>query len=86
VFRAYAIDGVELFESTKKEASEKDEDNFEMDASHIKIRFIKFVEEIHTGDNVEIKEAWIITTDKFTPVETLWKIMRKNGVYLTFLG
>ena len=55
-----------------------DEDNFEMPASDIKVRFIKFIEEIHTGDNVEIKEAWIITTDKFTSVETLWKIMHKR--------
>ncbi|MGF7430738.1 transposase [Thermoanaerobacterium thermosaccharolyticum] len=55
-----------------------DEDNFEMPDEDIKVRFIKFVEEIHTGDKVEIKEEWIITTDKFTPAETLWKIMHKR--------
>ncbi|WP_396276635.1 transposase [Haloimpatiens lingqiaonensis] len=55
-----------------------DEDNFEMADSEIKVRFIKFIEEVHTGDKVEIKEAWIITTDKFTSVETLWKIMHKR--------
>ena len=55
-----------------------DEDNFEMSDSTIKVRFIRFIEEIHTGDNVEIKEGWIITTDKFTSVETLWKIMHKR--------
>lgn len=48
-----------------------DEDNFEMSGSDIKVRFVKFIEEIHTGDKVEIKEGWIITTDKFTSVETL---------------
>jgi len=55
-----------------------DEDNFEMSGSDIKVRFIKFVEEIHSGDRVEFKEAWIITTDKFTSVKTLWKIMHKR--------
>ena len=37
-----------------------------------------FIEEIHTGDKIEIKEEWIITTDKFASVETLWKIMHKR--------
>jgi len=55
-----------------------DEDHFEMPASDIKVRFIKFVEQIHTGDSVEIKEAWIITTDKFTSVKSLWLIMHKR--------
>ncbi|MBV1822237.1 transposase, partial [Bacteroidales bacterium MSK.15.36] len=55
-----------------------DEDNFEMADSEIKVRFIKFIEEIHNGDKIEIKEAWIITTDKLTSVETLWKIMHKR--------
>jgi hypothetical protein len=55
-----------------------DEDNFEMSDSSIKVRFIKFVEEIHTKDKVEIKEGWIITTDKFTAAETLCKIMHKR--------
>lgn len=56
-----------------------DEDNFEMSDSNIKVRFLKFVEEIHIGDKIEFKEAWIITTDKFTSSETLWKIMHKRG-------
>jgi hypothetical protein len=51
-----------------------DEDNFEMSRSDIKVRFIKFVEKIHSGDKVEFKEAWIITTDKFTSVKILWKM------------
>lgn len=55
-----------------------DEDNFEMSNSEIKVRFIKFIEEVHKKDKVEIKESWIITTDKFTSVETLWKIMHKR--------
>ena len=55
-----------------------DDDNFQMSDSGIEVRFIKFVEEIHTGDKIEIKEEWIITTDKFTSVETLWKIMHKR--------
>lgn len=55
-----------------------DEDNFEMSKSDIKVRFVKFVEEIHNGDKVEIKEGWIITTDKITSAETLWKIMHKR--------
>ena len=55
-----------------------DDDNFQMSDSGIEVRFIKFVEEIHTGDKIKIKEEWIITTDKFTSVETLWKIMHKR--------
>ncbi|QXE17944.1 transposase [Clostridium sp. 001] len=55
-----------------------DDDNFQMSDSSIEVRFIKFIEEIHTGDKVEIKEEWIITTDKFTSAETLWKIMHKR--------
>lgn len=55
-----------------------DDDNFEMSDSKLKVRFIKFIEEIHIGDKVEIKEAWIITTDKFTSAEILWKIMHKR--------
>lgn len=43
-----------------------------------KVRFIRFLEEIHTGDRIEIKEGWIITTDKITSVKTLWKIMHKR--------
>ncbi|MBU5314521.1 transposase [Tissierella carlieri] len=55
-----------------------DEDGFEMSDSSIKVRFIKFVEEVHSKDKVEFKEGWIITTDKVTPVETLYKIMHKR--------
>jgi hypothetical protein len=55
-----------------------DEDNFEMPDESIKVRFIRFVEEIHNGDRIEIKEGWIITTDKFTSAQTLWKIMHKR--------
>lgn len=55
-----------------------DEDNFEMSDESLKVRFIKFVEEIHTGDKIEIKEGWIITTDKFTSAETLWKVMHRR--------
>ena len=55
-----------------------DEDNFEMPDSSVKVRFIKFIEEIHAGDKIEFKEAWIITTNKFVPVETLWKIMHNR--------
>lgn len=55
-----------------------DEDNFEMPDSNIKVRFLKFVEEIHIGDKIEFKEGWIITTDKFTSSESLWKIMHKR--------
>lgn len=55
-----------------------DDDNFEMSGSDIKVRFIKFTEEIHSGDKVEFKEGWIITTDKFTSAEILWKIMHKR--------
>lgn len=55
-----------------------DEDNFEMSDSNIKVRFLKFAEEIHIGDKIEFKESWIITIDKFTSSETLWKIMHKR--------
>jgi len=55
-----------------------DEDNFEMSNSNIKVRFLKFTEEIHDGDKVEFKKGWIITTNKFVSAETLWKIMHKR--------
>lgn len=55
-----------------------DEDNFEMSDSNIKVKFLKFIEEIHNGDKIEFKEAWIITTDKIASAETLWKIMHKR--------
>lgn len=55
-----------------------DEYNFEMPDSDIKVRFLKFIEEIHIEDKIEFKEAWIITTDKFAAVETLWKIMHNR--------
>lgn len=44
----------------------------------IKVMFIRFVEEKHSYDKVKIKEGWIITTDKFASVETLWEIMHKR--------
>lgn len=46
--------------------------------STVKVRFIKFIEEVHNGDIVELKKAWIIITDKFTALETLWTIMHKT--------
>lgn len=49
------------------------------DAS-VKVRFIKFVEEIHVGDKVTIKKGCILTSNKFTLVETLWNIMHKNEI------
>ncbi|OAT83470.1 transposase [Desulfotomaculum copahuensis] len=55
-----------------------DEDNFQMPNSDIEVRFIKFIEEIHSSSKVEIKESWIITTSKVTSVETLWKIIHKR--------
>jgi hypothetical protein len=51
-----------------------------MSDASIKVRFVKFVEKVHVVDKVEIKEGWIITTDKFTSVETLWKIMIRDGI------
>jgi hypothetical protein len=41
----------------------------------IKVRFLEFSEEIHSGNKIEFRESWIITTDKYTSSETLWKIM-----------
>lgn len=55
-----------------------DEDDFEMNGLDTKVRFIKFIEEIRKGDKIEIKESWIITTDKYTSAETMWKIMHKR--------
>lgn len=55
-----------------------DEDGFEMPDANIKVGFLRFLEEVHTDNNVEVKEAWIITTDKYTQTETLWKIMHKR--------
>lgn len=55
-----------------------DEDDFEMSNLDIKIRFLKFVEEIDIGDKIEFRESWIITTDKYTSSETLWKIIHSR--------
>lgn len=55
-----------------------DEDDIEMADKKTKVRFIKFIEKIQVGDKIEIKEAWIITTDKITSVKTLWEIMHKR--------
>lgn len=55
-----------------------DEDDFEMPDSSIKVRFVKFIEEIHNGDKIEFREAWIITTDKSVSVEILWKVMHNR--------
>lgn len=55
-----------------------DEDDFEICNLDIKVRFLKFVEEIHIGDKIEFRESWIITTDKYTSSETLWKIMHSR--------
>lgn len=55
-----------------------DEDDFQMPSLDTKVRFIRFVEELHFSGKVEIKEAWIITTSKVTSVETLWKIMHSR--------
>ncbi|EOD00775.1 transposase [Caldisalinibacter kiritimatiensis] len=55
-----------------------DEDDIEMADKKTKVRFIKFIEKIQVGDNIKIKEAWIITTDKITSVKTLWEIMHKR--------
>jgi hypothetical protein len=52
-----------------------DEDNFEMSNLDSKVRFLKFLEEIHSGDKIEFRESWIITTDKYISSETLWEIM-----------
>ena len=55
-----------------------DEDDFEMPDSSVKVRFVNFIEEIHNGDKIEFREAWIITTDKSVSVETLWKVMHNR--------
>lgn len=55
-----------------------DEDDFEMPDKELRVRFLKFVEEIHTNDKVEFKEVWIISTDKLASTETLWKIIHSR--------
>ena len=55
-----------------------DEDDFEMPDAEIKVRFIKFLEEIHDGDKIQLKEAWIITTNKNISAQTMWKIMHNR--------
>ena len=55
-----------------------DEDDFEMPDIEIKVRFVKFLEEIHDGDEVQMREVWIITTNKNIPVQTLWKIIHSR--------
>ncbi len=55
-----------------------DKDNFQMPNLDMEVRFIKFIEEIHSSDKVEIKGSWIITTSKVTSGETLWNIMHSR--------
>jgi hypothetical protein len=55
-----------------------DDDGFEMSGMDIKVRFIRFLENIHEGDKKELKEVWIVTTNKNICVETLWKIIHKR--------
>lgn len=55
-----------------------DDDGFEMTGMDIKVRFIRFLEEIHEGDKKELKEVWIITTNKNICTETIWKIIHKR--------
>jgi len=56
-----------------------DEDGFEMAGmEEIKVRFIRFLEEIYEGDNKELKEIWVVTTSKNIRVETVWKIIHKR--------
>lgn len=54
------------------------DDQFEMTGMDSKVRFLKFIEEIHANDKVEIKEVWIVTTSKYAPAETLWEIIHKR--------
>ncbi|SFP77128.1 hypothetical protein SAMN05444406_103148 [Caldicoprobacter faecalis] len=48
----------------------------------IKVRFIRFLEEVYEGDNKELKEIWVVTTSKDIRAETIWKnansLLRKN--------
>ncbi|AEM78601.1 transposase [Thermoanaerobacter wiegelii] len=55
-----------------------DDDGFEMRGMDIKVRFIRFLENIQEGDKKELKEVWIVTTNKNICVETLWKIIHKR--------
>ena len=65
--------------STKKIiVSAWDDDGFEMTGMDIKVRFIRFLEEIHEGDKKELKEVWIVTTNKNICTETIWKIIHKR--------
>jgi len=60
--------------STKKIiVSAWDDDGFEMTGMDIKVRFIRFLEEIHEGDKKELKEVWIVTTNKNICTETIWR-------------
>lgn len=42
------------------------------------VRFVKFVEKISNGDKIEVKEVWIVTTNKYIATETLWKIIHSR--------
>lgn len=55
-----------------------DEDNFEMTGMDETVRFIRFLEKISHGDKIEIKEVWIVTTNKYISAETLWKIIHSR--------
>jgi hypothetical protein len=54
-------------------------DGVEMTGMDMKVRFIRFVEEIYdVEDKKESKEVWIVTTNKSICAETLWKIIHKR--------
>jgi hypothetical protein len=55
-----------------------DEDDFEMTNLDSKIRFVRFLEKITTGDKIEFKEIWIVTTNKNIDNKTLWKIIHSR--------
>jgi len=55
-----------------------DEPEMEMTNLEMKIRFVKYVLEIHDNDKVEFRVIQIITTNKKMTVETLLKMIQKR--------
>ena len=44
---------------------------------NIKVRFIKFLEEVYDGDKIQLREAWIITTNKNISAQTFLQMYKR---------
>jgi len=64
--------------NTNIKISAWDEDNFEMTNLDENVRFVRFIEETSSKNKIELREVWIVTTNKYISTETLWKIIHSR--------